>query len=46
MQVALTRIHDTRGMPTLKLVGLMVFDWPRQFLADTISLLPGQRPPK
>jgi len=44
LQVVLTRIHDTKSMPTLKLVGLIVFDWPRQFLADTLTLLPGQKP--
>ena len=46
MQLALSRIHDSQGMPTWKLVGTLMIDRPRHFFASLGNLLTGPWPPR
>jgi MFS family permease len=50
MQVALTRIKDPKGLPTLELLGMLMVDWPRQRLSGLVNSLfepeAGKRPEK
>ncbi len=46
MQVALSRVQDSEGMPTWKLVSTLMIEWPRQLFCTLGETLSGPRAPR